>query len=420
LVIFQKNLSIPVLSEVTLESWRQFLVTVEPNDLGSHLSFTCATYIALWDVFSQRSRELVVESLQAAFNRFGAALLDYLDDIPDLSVIDDLKPLQLHLSQLRPPLSSEEAIDRVLDRCKNSNITIATLSLQELRRFMLSDDDGFTQSLADGDAFDPLIGRIVATLFNAACREGEEVEPLRLVAYECLGILGGVDPYRFELPSEPTVTIILKNFSDDSENIKFVLHLISDLLVDKFRSTQDLEHQTQISYPIQELLKFCGFTSDLFQSGRSVPVKVRNRWANLKEEVVTTVAPLIGGRYTLSAERQPKSTSPLYPSQTTYREWLQNWVAYLIHRVSQSEARKIFSVFAVVVTHGDAVIARHLLPHLVLHILICGNAEDAQRIRTEISTVLEDQINPNSTSPNDKKRLSAQVRASSSQPNMPD
>jgi hypothetical protein len=49
------------------------------------------------------------------------------------------------------------------------------------------------------------------------------------------------------------------------------------------------------------------------------------------------------------------------------------------------------------------------LPHLVLNILISGNDDDALAIRTEMITVLNDQVDMESNSTSDKKLLTAQV-----------
>ena len=57
----------------------------------------------------------------------------------------------------------------------------------------------------------------------------------------------------------------------------------------------------------------------------------------------------------------------------------------------------------------DVSVARHLLPHLVLNILIGGTSSVVADIRAELLAVLEDQVNLASTSTTDKKELSAQV-----------
>ena len=57
----------------------------------------------------------------------------------------------------------------------------------------------------------------------------------------------------------------------------------------------------------------------------------------------------------------------------------------------------------------DVGIARLLLPHLVLHVLVSGQDDDVSNIRKELLVVLEDQVDAESRSTSDKKLLSAQV-----------
>ncbi|EAU84196.2 atypical/PIKK/ATR protein kinase [Coprinopsis cinerea okayama7 len=407
MAIFQTSLSVAELAEVTLESWHEYLVTIDSKDLGPHLGSTCSAFVSAWPNLSDRARKIIVESLQLAFGRLKDDLIHYLDDLPDLSIIDDLKPLHFHLSQLRHPLPPRDSLEKLLDRCSSSNLTIATLALEELKRFMQTGDPALLHELLEDDMFDPMIGRLISTVYSAAARDGDLTESLRLVAYECIGILGALDPYRFQLPARRADTIVLRNFTDENETYQFIINLIEEL-VDAFRSTSDMKFQTNLAYPIQELLKLCGFTSDLVNSGRAVPLRTRNRWAGLKKEVMNAVTPLLEGRFSFS-NTVPAVKLPVYPTQSTYREWLQLWVTHLISRVSGDSARKIFGVFQSVVRSKDVVLATHLLPHLILNILISGEPDDAEDIRTEIRIVLEDQVDPSSTSTHDKKILSAQA-----------
>ncbi|TFK25977.1 atypical/PIKK/ATR protein kinase [Coprinopsis marcescibilis] len=405
----QTHLSVEELSAVTVESWRKFLITVQPADLGQHIGPTCAAFVSSWPNLSEKSHQIIVESLQHTFNRFGQDLTHHLDEIPDLSVVDNMNPLQVHLSQLRPPPEPKDSLQRILNRCGNSNLTVATLSLGELKRFISDKEREYIQGLASGDVFDPMVGKLLSTLFAAACRDGDGTDNIRLLAYECIGILGAVDPYRFELGVKVADIVVAKNYSDGDETVQFVLHLIQNLLVDTFRSTSDVKYQTHLAYPIQELLKYCEFTSDLVNSGKSVRAKIRNRWNGLSKDVLDVVTPLLEGRFTYVQHSAPNIILPIYPTQSTYREWMQLWVTHLISKASGDHAQKIFKVFLSVVRTKDVVIARHLLPHLVLNILISGDPDDAHDIRTEIITVLEDQVDNQSGSTTDKKLLSAQA-----------
>ncbi|KAJ7055002.1 hypothetical protein C8F01DRAFT_1160647 [Mycena amicta] len=408
---FQTMVSIPELSEVTLESWRIFLSTPSPKDIGPHVGPTSAAFVASWSTFSPTGCELARKCLEYIVIQCGLKLGSYVDEIVDLDGIPELEQVASRLKRLRASWSPEEELQKILDRVVSDNLTVTIQSLGELKTFMLNARKDFVSGLASGDIFDPLIGHILSALFSAASREGDGAEAARMLAFECIGALGAVDPDRFEIGGSGTTMIMTSNFTNDDDSVAFVLHVIQDVLVGAFRSTSDIRYQSQLAYCIQELLKFCRFTPALVGTGNttSIPVKVRNRWNNLPKHVVETAAPLLEGRFVQEATPAYPLTHPLYPCYSTYREWLQWWTFHLISRTTGTTAKAIFAVFSQAVRNKDVIVAHHLLPHLVLNVILSGNGDDASDIRNELQVVLEDQVDENSQSTDDKKLLSAQV-----------
>lgn len=412
MAIFQTMISISELSEPTIESWHHFVSVLGPLELGPHIGPTSAAIVAAWPVLSPRARSLATKILADIVLEFGNDLGQQLDEIADLSQIDDLEFIQAHIQERRSGWTPRKKLGRILDQCMNDNMSVSLQALSELKSFMLSEQQQLIGELTSGDIFDPMVNRILQVLFLAASRGGEGAHELRLLAYECIGVLGAVDPDRCEINVIDQTMIVLSNFTDDAESILFALHLIKDLLVGAFRSTSDMVYQTRLAYVIQELLKFCQFTPALIavgNSGGAAPLKVRNRWNTLPKHVLETISPLLEARFTFHQPNHPEIQLPVYPLHGTYRDWIQSWTLYLINRVAGETAQTIFSVFRSVVCHKDVVIAHHILPHLVLNVLISGHENDAQAIRSELMVVLEDQVNPTSDSSSDKKLLSAQA-----------
>ena len=409
----QTMLLIPELSDATLQSWYWFLFTLDSHDLGSHVGSTTASFVASWDSFSPAGRELAKRCLHLLIVERGAQLGDHLAEIADLSSIPELDAINNHLANMREEWTSHYRLGALLDRLESESIPIAIQSAAELKAFLLERDEAFVRSLTTGDVFDPIVGRLVTALYAAACRDGENTEILHNLAFDCIGIVGAIDPDRFELPVHEDHLVILGNFKEE-EAMTFALHLIKNVLVGSFRSTSDVKYQSHLAFAIQELLHFCKFTSALAKPGSSsgsVPIRVRNRWKSLPRIVVETCIPLLEKPLQLSYPQPLVVPHPIYPSQATYRQWLQAWASDLIYKVSGHTAQQIFRVFAPVVRNKDVGVAHHLLPHLVLNALAYGDEDSAQAIRTELVTVLEDQVNPHSTSSPDKKLLSAQVRS---------
>ncbi|KAI0797124.1 hypothetical protein C8Q75DRAFT_710778 [Abortiporus biennis] len=410
--MMQTTLAVPELSEASLMSWDMFIKTLDVQDLGGHVGPTSAAIVFHWENLSHTAREIAKKCLSYIVMENGANLGNSLADIADLSSIPQLTVINQKLRQLRGQISPGTQLRRLLERSASDNNYVATRALTELRAFLL-EESLYIRSLASGDMFDPLIGDIIFTLCTAASKDGEMYASLRLLAFECIGIVGAIDPDRFDFSAGNDRIIVTSNYDDEEESIDFALHLIQEVLVGTFKSTSDTLYQSHLAYTLQELLKFCKFNSSLVSpgSGTSVSIKVRRRWNQLPKHVVEVVTPLLNSRYSPLEDQseKPAATIPIYPMVSTYRGWIQSWTAYLIQHASGERAKTIFTTFSLVVRNKDVGVAHYLLPHLVLNVLLSGDRDDCDNIRLELLAVLQDQVNPDSRSSVDKKELSAQA-----------
>ncbi|KAG2060248.1 hypothetical protein BDR06DRAFT_872755 [Suillus hirtellus] len=405
---------VPELAEVTLSTWYTFLSTLNVEDVIPHIGTTSAAIVSAWSALSPSVRESAKKCLHHIVFDVGSTVRNdakaHLNEVVDLGHIPELSEIHIQLQSVRI-WDPHAQLQKILDRCSSNNITVAQVALAELQNFMKNNQASLIQNLAAGDAFDPLIGSIQLTLFQVVTRDGEGSDTVRRLAFECMGILGAVDPDRCDLNSTDTKMIVRNNFEDDAEAKLFALHVIQDVLLDAFRSTSDIKYQGHLAYTIQELLFLCEFTPALVssESTTSVPARVRNRWNGLPKHVLETVSPLLAGKFKASHKELPDLPSPIYPHQKTYREWVQLWTAHLITKASNDMAQKIFGVFRSAVRNKDVGVAHHILPHLVLNILASENEEDTGCIIEELTAVLKDQVASDSSSTPDKKFLSAQA-----------
>ena len=334
---FQTMVGIPELSDVTLDSWYKFLTTLGSAELGPHLGPTSAAVVTSWGCFSDHARDIAFQALEYLVCTMGFSIRPYLSEIVDLSVIEELQPLDEKLKELRGVLAPEKELQRILKQAASDNLTVASQALRELKSFMMHDQKDYIHRITSGDSFDPAIGQILACLSSTACRDnGDGTEGLRILSFECFGVLGAIDPDRVEIQYHNTSMVVMKNYADEGEAVVFALHLIQDLLVGAFRSTSDIKYQSHLAYSIQELLKFCQFTPALVAAHNtvSIPIKVRNRWNALPKHVLETVTPLLEGQFMLNQSSTPEVQHPIYPTQTTYRKWIQLWATFLIPLLS--------------------------------------------------------------------------------------
>ncbi len=422
----QSSSTVPELRLESLRAWKVFMEALSFADIGPYVGPSTAAFVSIWPVLSSEEKEVASSIVRYLVIDNASELRPYMDNIVDLEGIPELQFASTRLSAERRAWPFPIALKKLMERCQHNNVTVAARSLGELKRFMQERRIDLAK-LAQGDTFDSSVGAIYRILLEAAGRDGENCEDVRLAAYECIGVLGALDPDRIIIASPKANMILRSNFADQDESIDFVLHIIEQILVDAFRTTHDTKHQAYLAFTIQELLKFCKFSPKLLQAGGSgsIPLKVRQRWAALPKHLLETLTPLLEGRFSWGETTNRTYEHPIYPLAPTYREWLQKWTADLISRVMLSEAtddplqgkqrqatenaKAIFGAFRPVLRNQDVGVVHHVLPHLVLYVLVCGSSTERQQIIAEINAVLQDQVNPSGLTTADKRSLSAQA-----------
>jgi serine/threonine-protein kinase ATR len=400
----QSMLCISGLDEATLSTWHIFIRTLSLHEAAPVLGVTTAAIGANWKNFSPESKQLATSILNYLVVENYRDIRQHVETAVSLTHIPELKAFNKTMKRLR---AQTDVFDNLLMRSSNENMAVAIQSLAELRSY-INDQRSTVEEYMVGDVFNPLLARTMKVLFGAACREGEGSEQLRSIAYECIGIIGALDPDRFDLQIDGQSLMVMHNFEDEDEALWLTMHLISDVLVSAFKSTTDLKYQRHLGYAIQELLKQCGFTTALLKgSANSVPAKVRGRWKTLSRDVIETIAPLLEGRFTMQAKPLTVPSFPIYTHSPTHREWIQVWTMHLIGRVENPRASRIFEPFLLPIRNQDVRVAKQILPHLV--ITISQSSDDLDHLLREIVTVLQDQVDSPDAVSDPRKALSAQV-----------
>ncbi|SNX82494.1 related to serine-protein kinase atr [Melanopsichium pennsylvanicum] len=421
------------LSLATLESWKIFITTLRFDDIGPFVGQTAAALLSAWDLFNDEKKKIVISILHYLIVENAAYLKDFIDDIPSLDRLDEEIPEVCRgLRGVRETWNNDRRFRNILDRTAHENTSICNESLRELEAF-LSGERAYIEALTSGDSFNSLIGQCIRTLMHVAARSDAPQTDIRDLCFRCFGLIGAVDPDRIEHAVEEPLKILLSNFEDQEEAIDFSLHLIQDLLVPAFRAATDTTQQNGLAYAIQELLKVAGFNSSILTTGpnaRPVGIKTRQRLADLPQDVIDTITPLLDSRYGAQVGKPSIRETPIYMHSRSYSDWLQGWTSRLItktvdrHNMSAAAiaatgtaaarsaagvASTIFGVFRVAIRSHDIGIARHLLPHLVLHSIISGDAMDREQIVDEIQTVLRDQVESQTNYEAERKLLTAQT-----------
>lgn len=335
-----------------------------------------------------------------------------LNDVVDLGSVEELQRVN-RLIQSHQDRSARSRLGHILRRCSHDNSTIAVQTLEELKSFLTTETDDFLSGILSKDIFDPILGQAISTLLALSLRDSENSEVIHTLVYECFGIIGAVDPDRCDFGVDARDTSRVIDFSDDEESKNWAASLISEVLIGLFSSTSDMTYQSYLAYSIQQLLRICDITMDILNKrNRHVASKVKQRWEAFPSHVVEKLPPLMASKYSVNLKALEPTRGPIYRAHSTYRDWIQHWVRYLAGEINIPVARSIFGVFNSVTLHRDATVARHLLPHLVLVVILSYDGESISKVQLEIKTVLEDRVDPDSTSTEDKRTLSTQVCSS--------
>ena len=178
---FQTMVSIPELSEVTLQSWYKFLTTLGSNDTGALIGPTSAAIVASWSTFSESGREIAYRALEGIVGTMRNRIQHHSADIVDLSVIPELEPLARQLKELRGTQTPQEELQRILDQSSSDNLTVAMQSLGELKSFMLKQHKDYIREVTSGDMFDHTVSRRAPRAQTILCYPGAR----QLRIYSC-------------------------------------------------------------------------------------------------------------------------------------------------------------------------------------------------------------------------------------------
>ncbi|PLW30110.1 hypothetical protein PCASD_16733 [Puccinia coronata f. sp. avenae] len=402
----QASLVIPVLRSATLQTWDIFVSVTPLNDLMPFIAQISAAIVTVWPQLTVEQIHVSISILKHIL-QYGEKLGHYAFDIADLSglsfshvpppdflpVRTGLRELMHALAPLKTSLTWNEKLRNLLSRINSESEIVIRQSLKEFSNLLKKNPEKMRMLIA-GDTFHPLVGDVVKALIGVTARCNDTSDEIKSIAFECLGTVGAVDPDRCEISDEKSEMVLASNFSDHDESINFALHLLQEELIGAYRSTHDSRFHNFLTYAIQELLKFCGFTRDLIdpQRAANVPSSIKKKWHSMPSHVVDYISPLLNSKFRFSFTTTISHGVPTYSHTTLYNSWLQNWLLRLITLVENKDAADIFTPFVGTIRNGDVVISQKLLPHIALHIVISGSAEELENMKLEIVTVLEDQV----------------------------
>ena len=401
--------------------WQKLICTLIFDDVKPLLAQSTSVFVQTWPVLSIAEKTIVHDILDYILATNEDKLGSSIYNIANLADIPEFEKFQDMLLASLAKQSFEGRLKGFLDRLDTVNESVAVQSLRELAVFLREQSTNLYK-LAAGTSFAPVLGNLVHGLLTAAIRTAESRTPARSLSLQCLGILGALDPDRIVFPADDKAFVLQHDLREQAECIGFALYIIENVLTKVLRSTNDPQQQSALFLGIQGLALVCGFDDKLRKAGlfqQGVDAYIRERWNRLAKPVQEIVEPLLVTIIQVEQYPQEKCEYPLYTRKASYREWLQSWTSDLIcHLIQVTNEPKnkysceaMFGPLRATVRRGhDLTVAYFILPYLVFYTITSGHASLIARIRTEIETVLQDQIEPGpSLMTSDSRSLCAQV-----------
>ena len=380
------------------------------QEVGSMVAHMFAVFIQTWPQCSTREKDMINFIVQDAITRHEAIILtDY--SIPSLASIPELESIATRLDSWREAAHPRFILEKMIRRCSHETAVICHRGLVELRDF-LAQEEPYIHTLILGENCDKLITQLMRCLLDVTAKYHDTDAQIISLAVECLGIVGAVDPSRTDAAKEVSDIILKHNFHDAEESITFAIQFIESKLIRCFRAATDTKAQAYLAWAMQELLIFCGLTSQLLDTSRGLGADqlMLRKWGRFSKTSRETLAPLLSSKYTLTANPSTLVTSyPIFPNQPTYRDWLQTFTLITINEAQGENARKIFTtICSRIIKDQDLAIANYVLPYVVLNVIISGTDHHRDNIRQEFLSVLESTENAASDTEAGKSRLAIQ------------
>ncbi|KAF2747396.1 hypothetical protein M011DRAFT_458655 [Sporormia fimetaria CBS 119925] len=389
----QSAMSDPLLCDQSFIVWSSLLGNLDEEDLEGVVDQTFALIAQNWTCFSHQTHVTAVDTIRRLIKDHNALLRERIAYIPSLASIPMLSKLDGEFARLKAKVDRTSFLNAFARRLTDENAIVVRQALQELEPFLETNQKILHQAAISPKPF-PTLPTLTRSLLDASVRFAEGHEDIPILCARCLGLIGGLDPYKVETVRENKHILVLSNFERLDEVIDFCAFLLERVLVKVFHSTNNSRAQGFLAFVMQELLKACGFTLLSVQRPRaSQGGPALQRWNQIPETVRNTLTPFLSSRYLIRGI--PNKVAQAYPilkTGMTHSAWLRTFVYDLLQSGRGENAQMIFAALARIIKGHDLSIATFILPFAVLNLIITGEDHEKQKIGQELLTVLQCQL----------------------------
>ncbi|QSL66355.1 hypothetical protein MERGE_000733 [Pneumocystis wakefieldiae] len=386
----QSALLDPFLRKASLCSWSTLVNNLNDFDLSGLLGQTFSLFLSYWNECLIAERQLIRDLFWSLINNRKNVIEESIASIPSLKEIKELDDIEMKLSEFRKSLSFSDYLKNITQRCVDDSEIVCYQGLLELRK-CLYENQLSLHSLIVKERTEQVIEYIIRALLDVCQKYREINKDIVILSAECLGAVGAVDPLRVDAKKKKKELVVLYNFENMDENITFVSSFIQEQLVGAFRFATNTRAQGFLAYVMQELLKFCGFTTSNITNTDQSSFETFKRWSYFSIGSKQTLLPLLNSKYFVNQTQLNADLAyPIYSSAKTYKIWLQNFSLEIFKSVEGDNAKKIFSICSYIIKNQDLNIINFLLPFALLNVILTGTECLKNMVANELLDVLKD------------------------------
>lgn len=431
-ISLQKSISDPLLEFHSLRCWRILILNLKDIHLSTCFDLIIAIILQRWKHFAENSQKIAKEILIELFNKEDLIKEKFFNYYFTLSFSDELvevyykanKILQSKKNLHTNSQNNEQSmvlnlLYDITRRCQNDNKYVVQQALVDLKNFLNKFKQEFHSNFLQKKHFIKFVPILIDILLKNCSKfkssigtsssvgsdgdddnelGGGESLNIPRECTECLGLIGSLDPNKFEFNDEDEELVC--QISSAKELVRFSAQLLN-LLVKAFWASEDPGKQIFLAYGMQEFIQLCGI-KDISSVGF------------FNDLTISTLTPLVTSRYELNSIGNRKFNYPLFKLTKNHAEWVRDFTLDLLQKSRLSCANpdadhyeiSFYSIYETIIKGQDIAISLSILPYVALNMII----KDYEDYRTVVQKEFMEILNTDCDSETFSHEISKNVK----------
>ncbi|WBW72420.1 ATR checkpoint kinase Rad3 [Schizosaccharomyces osmophilus] len=376
------------LRSYAIDTWLQLVSYINEPEYTSIASLS----LVLFPIIYKKLRGQEAETVQKVFDFIASDPHNCLSELRwAIPTTLDLPCFKDNTRDIFSKLQNDDFfvnIEDIIKCLRNEHESVCYLGLQKLDIFLENKQEELHEVLYS-DASDSILDQLLRCLLDCCIKFAHSNDEIAKLCTRNIAKLGAVDPSRLEARSNIQQTVVLDNFEDGEESLRFILDFIQSQLIPAFLVTTDTKAQGFIAYALQEFLKLGGFKSAVLNNKKSTSLTVvAEHWKALPDLSKRVLIPFLNSKYHLTLVPKLDINFPIFKQNMDTHSWVQEISLKLTEFPHSQNADRIFSICSKVIKDQEMSIPCFLLPFLVLNVVITEKDEVVELVIAEFQYII--------------------------------